>query len=124
MNKDYSDNSESRILAKNMEKDLESHFCDMNKFPLCSVKVIGFTSASMIANVALNLSSNKTDVKQYLETKSKETKNTDLSNSGAKVENINIKELNEVQKIGKPRVIGNVSILDRLCHFVSILNTI
>ena len=55
MEKDYSDNSESRILAKNIEEDLESHFCDMNKFPLCSVRVIGFTSASIIANVTSNI---------------------------------------------------------------------
>ena len=108
MEKDYSDNSESRILAKNMEKDLESHFCDMKKFPLCSVKVIGFTSASIIANIALNVTSNNTEVKQYLETKIKETKSKDLSNTGAKVENMNV----EVQTIGKPLDIGNILILD------------
>ena len=98
MNKDYSDNSESRILAKIMEKDLESHFCDMKKFPLCSVKVIGFTSASIIAKVAINMTNNKTDVKKYLDTIVRETKTTDLSNTGAKVENMNV----EVQTIGKP----------------------
>ena len=70
-----------------MEKDLEPLFCDMNKFPQCTVKIIGFTPTSVKANVAVKITGEDTEVKSFLETKAKEAMDKELTNTKAKVEN-------------------------------------
>jgi hypothetical protein len=85
--KDFNDNQESKILADSMDKDIEPLFCDVCKFPQCSVKTMGLTSDFIKVNVAINMTGDKTEVKSFLDAKIKEVKDKEWINTKAKVKN-------------------------------------